>query len=55
MVKEVNCNNAGYEDCQFLVRSENEDELVTFVQNHARDTHQADVSREQIEQLMTDV
>lgn len=54
MTKQIKCSEAGY-DCQFLIQSENEDELVTFVQTHSRDTHQTDVSRDQVEQMMTDV
>lgn len=43
MAKEVNCREAGY-DCDFLIRSENEDELVRFVQEHAQETHDTEMS-----------
>lgn len=48
MAKEIVCRDAGY-DCDFMIRSENEDELVEFVQRHARDTHDTDMSRSDIE------
>jgi predicted small metal-binding protein len=31
--------------CDFQIRSETEDELVEFVQQHASDAHDMDVSR----------
>ncbi|WP_290810254.1 DUF1059 domain-containing protein [Halovivax sp.] len=55
MVKEVNCKAAGFDDCEFLVRDENEDELVDLVQHHAEQTHDKTVSRDDIEGLMRDV
>lgn len=55
MVKEVSCINAGFEDCEFLIRSENEDELVEFVQQHAERTHDTSASRDHIENILVDV
>ncbi|WP_224333694.1 DUF1059 domain-containing protein [Haloprofundus halobius] len=55
MVKEVSCIHAGFEDCEFLVRSENEVELVAFVQRHAEETHGVTVSREHVERISRDV
>lgn len=43
MVKEISCREAGY-DCDFQIRSENEEELIEFVQQHARETHDTDMS-----------
>ena len=54
MVKEVNCKGAGYDDCEFLVRSENVDELVRFVQQHAEQTHEQSVSGTDVRSLMHD-
>lgn len=34
--------------CDFQIRSENEDELVEFVQQHAKETHDMDVSQEDV-------
>ena len=52
MVKEVSCIHAGFEDCEFLVRSENESELIEFVQRHAERTHDVTVSREHVTKIM---
>lgn len=47
MTKELVCREAGY-DCDFVIRSENEDELVEFVQQHAMHTHDTDMSASDI-------
>lgn len=47
MAKEVACREAGY-DCDFVIRSENEDELVEFVQQHAKNTHDTEMSRDDV-------
>lgn len=54
MVHEVNCKGAGYTDCEFLIRSEDEDELIRFVQRHAEQTHDATVSGADVRGLMHD-
>ena len=51
MAKEVVCRDAGY-DCDFQIRDENEDELIQFVQQHSEQTHDAPVSREDVQGLM---
>lgn len=43
MAREVVCRDAGHE-CDFVIRSENEDELIRFVQEHAKQTHDTDMS-----------
>lgn len=43
MAKEISCRDAGY-DCDFMIRSEDEDQLVEFVQEHARETHDTEMS-----------
>ena len=48
MAHEIACRDAGY-DCDFMIRSENEDELVEFVQEHARNTHDAELARSDVE------
>lgn len=55
MVKEVRCIHAGFEDCEFLVRSENEAELIGIVQKHAEGTHDISVSPEHVERIMREV
>lgn len=54
MVKEVNCKEAG-KDCEFVIRDENEEELVELVQRHSENTHDEPVSREDIQGLMKEV
>lgn len=51
MVKEVSCKEAGY-DCEFLIRDENEDELIDLVQRHSEQTHDMSVSREDVQGMM---
>lgn len=43
MAHEVSCRDAGY-DCDFMIRDENEDELIKFVQQHAKEAHDTDMS-----------
>ena len=43
MAQEVACREAGY-DCDFMIRSENEDELIEFVKEHAQSTHDSQLS-----------
>lgn len=47
MAKELSCRDAGY-DCDFVIRSENEDELVQMVQDHAKDVHDTNLSKSDI-------
>lgn len=44
MAKELSCREAGY-DCDFMIRSEDEDELIEFVRQHAREIHDTEMSR----------
>lgn len=55
MVKEISCINAGFEDCAFLVRSENEEEVIEFARRHAERTHGTDASREHLEKVVVEV
>lgn len=55
MVHEVNCKSAGYHDCGFLIRSENEDELIQMIQQHAEHTHDQAVSDADVRGLIQDV
>ena len=47
MAKEVACREAGY-DCDFMVRSEDEDELIEMVKQHARDVHDMEMSSDDV-------
>lgn len=55
MAKEIRCINSGFEDCEFLIRSENEDEVVEFAQQHAERAHDTSASRDHIEKIMVEV
>jgi len=48
MAREVACREAGY-DCDFVIRSENDDELIEFVQEHAQSTHDAELAAADIQ------
>lgn len=47
MAYEIACRDAGY-DCDFMIRDENEGELIEFVQQHAREAHDAEMSESDI-------
>ena len=55
MVKEISCINAGYEHCSFLVRSENEEEVIEFAQQHAMNVHDTDAPQEHLENVLKEV
>lgn len=55
MTKEISCINAGFEDCAFLIRSEDEEEVVEFARRHAESTHGTAASREHLERVMVEV
>lgn len=50
MVKQVDCT-----ECEFLIRDEDEDQLIEFVRKHAADTHGMSPSRADVEGWMTEV
>ena len=52
MVHEISCINAGFEDCAFLIRSENEEEVIEFAQQHAKDIHDTDAPRAHLENVL---
>ena len=52
MSNEVNCKGAGYPDCEFLIRSENVDELIRFTQQHSEETHGQSVSESDVRSVM---
>ena len=54
MTKEVVCREAGY-DCDFMIRSEDESQLIDFVKEHARESHGNEVSSQDIRGLWNTV
>lgn len=54
MVKEMSCRDAGM-DCDFMIRSENENELIEFVQQHAEETHNEEMSRSDVRNALKTV
>lgn len=54
MVKQIACRDAGY-DCDFEIRSENEDEMIGFVKEHAQNVHGVGMSNDDIRGVMKTV
>jgi predicted small metal-binding protein len=50
MAKEIDCKSAGF-DCPFMLRTESDDELVSFTQQHVKRAHKKDVSKADILKL----
>lgn len=55
MAKEIRCINAGFEDCAFLIRSEDEAEVIEVAQRHAERAHDTEASRDHLETVMQDI
>jgi predicted small metal-binding protein len=51
-VKVVHCNDLGF-DCDGVVRSESEEELLEKVADHARNVHDVTVTDEMVRQVRT--
>jgi len=47
MAKQIECKSAGI-NCPFMLRSESDDELVSFAQQHVKKMHKKDVSKQDI-------
>jgi predicted small metal-binding protein len=54
MAKEIECKEAGF-DCPFMLRTESDEELVSFTQQHAKKMHKKDVPRADILKLAKNV
>jgi predicted small metal-binding protein len=52
--KHVNCREAGFE-CDFEAESEDDDELVRTVQEHAKKVHHIDLSKDDVMGLAVSV
>ncbi len=44
MAKEIACKESGL-NCAFMLRTESDDELVSFTQQHAKKAHKMDISK----------
>jgi predicted small metal-binding protein len=44
MAKEIACKESGL-NCPFMLRTESDDELVSFTQQHAKKAHKMDISK----------
>ncbi|GAD51748.1 hypothetical protein MBEHAL_0508 [Halarchaeum acidiphilum MH1-52-1] len=53
MVNAVFCRDRGH-DCDFAVQTDNDDELVHHVQDHAERIHDVELSRADVEDLITE-
>ena len=52
MAHQLSCADAGM-DCDFMIRSEDKDELVSFARQHVEDVHDQSMSKSDIEDLVT--
>jgi predicted small metal-binding protein len=56
MAYEIACIHAGQEDCEFLIRSENEEEIIEVAMRHGTEAHgYEDLTREDLRDLMYEV
>ena len=51
MAKQVSCREMGI-DCAFQIRDGDEAELVAFVQQHAKNVHDMELSAEEVRDVM---
>ena len=52
--REFSCQSAGH-DCDFMIRSENEDELLEVVKSHGSEVHDKTLSNADIKDAWTTV
>lgn len=53
MTYEISCLHAGQPDCEFLIRSEDESEVIRVALRHGREVHgYDDLTREDVRELM---
>lgn len=56
MTYELSCIHAGTLDCEFLIRSENEEEVVEVALRHGREVHgYDDFTRDDVRELVYEV
>lgn len=51
MSSQIKCQDAGI-DCDFMVRSEDENEAIQITKKHAKDKHNKEVSRSDLKKLI---
>lgn len=54
MAKQIECKSAGV-DCPFMLRTESDEELVSFGQQHLKKVHNKDISRQDILKMAKNV
>lgn len=54
MVKQLQCSDAGM-DCDFSVRSNDEEELITMAQEHLENAHGQEMSRSDLAAAVTEI
>lgn len=54
MAKEIACKSTGI-NCPFMLRTESDDELISFAQQHVKKMHKKDVSKEDILKMAKNV
>ena len=56
MAYEISCIHAGAEDCAFLIRSEDKEEVIEFAMRHGEEVHgYEDLTREHTMDVMYEV
>ena len=56
MAYQISCIHAGQEDCAFLVRSEDEEEVIEFAMRHGKEVHgYEDLTREHTRDMVYEV
>ncbi len=54
MAKQIECQAAGI-DCPFMLRTEGDDELVSFAQQHVKKVHKKEISKQDILKMAKNV
>jgi len=54
MAKEIDCKSAGM-NCPFMLRTESENELVNFAQQHVKNVHKSNISRADVLKMARNV
>lgn len=54
-VYQLTCSEAGFDDCAFMIRNENRDQIIEMVQDHAIQTHDKEMSQSDVRGLLEEV
>jgi len=49
---QLSCEDAGHDDCAFMVRSEDRDEVIDLAREHAKSAHDETYSRSDVADLL---